>query len=92
MPRSLFFTNKAAIIPRPSKLKEIPMFGLGTMELVIILVIVLVIFGAGKLPQVGSALGKGIKNFKEGMKDGETDVKTEVKAEKPIEVEKKKDV
>jgi len=68
------------------------MFGLGTMELVIILVIVLVIFGAGKLPQVGSALGKGIKNFKEGMKDGETDVKTEVKAEKPIEVEKKKDV
>jgi len=62
------------------------------MELVIILVIVLVIFGAGKLPQVGSALGKGIKNFKEGMKDGETDVKTEVKAEKPIEVEKKKDV
>lgn len=68
------------------------MFGLGTMELVIILVIVLVIFGAGKLPQVGSAFGKGIKNFKEGMKDGEaTDVKTEVKAEKPIEVEKKKD-
>ena len=68
------------------------MFGLGTMELVIILVIVLVIFGAGKLPQVGSALGKGIRNFKDGMKDGEADVKTEVKVEKPIEVEKKKDV
>ncbi|HAD05155.1 MAG: preprotein translocase subunit TatA [Desulfuromonadales bacterium GWD2_61_12] len=68
------------------------MFGLGTMELVIILVIVLVIFGAGKLPQVGSALGKGIRNFKDGMKDGEADVKTEVKMEKPIEVEKKKDV
>lgn len=63
------------------------MFGLGTMELVIILVIVLVIFGAGKLPQVGSAFGKGIKNFKDGMKEGET----EVKVEKPIEVEKKKE-
>ena len=45
------------------------MFGLGTSELLIILVIVLVIFGAGKLPQVGSALGKGIKNFKDGIKD-----------------------
>ncbi|HAD04148.1 MAG: preprotein translocase subunit TatA [Desulfuromonadales bacterium GWD2_61_12] len=45
------------------------MFGLGTSELLIILVIVLVIFGAGKLPQVGSALGKGIRNFKEGVKD-----------------------
>jgi len=68
------------------------MFGLGTMELVIILVIVLVIFGAGKLPQVGSALGKGIRNFKDGMKDAEQEVKTVEKEEKTIEVEKKKDV
>lgn len=45
------------------------MFGLGTQELMIILVLVLVIFGAGKLPQVGSALGKGIRNFKSGMND-----------------------
>ena len=43
------------------------MFGLGTTELLIILVLVLVIFGAGKLPQIGSALGKGIRNFKEGV-------------------------
>jgi sec-independent protein translocase protein TatA len=43
------------------------MFGLGTQELVIILVIVLVIFGAGKLPQIGGALGKGIRDFKKGM-------------------------
>lgn len=40
------------------------MLGLGPMELVLILVIVLVIFGAGKLPQIGDALGKSIKNFK----------------------------
>ncbi|MFA5516641.1 MAG: twin-arginine translocase TatA/TatE family subunit [Desulfuromonadales bacterium] len=43
------------------------MFGLGTQELVIILVLVMVVFGAGKLPQVGSALGKGIRNFKQGI-------------------------
>jgi len=40
------------------------MLGLGPMELVLILVIVLIVFGAGKLPQIGDALGKGIKNFK----------------------------
>ncbi len=45
------------------------MFGLGTQELMIILVLVLVVFGAGKLPQVGGAIGKSLRNFKEGMKD-----------------------
>ncbi len=47
------------------------MFGLGTTELIIILVLVLIIFGAGKLPQVGGALGKGLRNFKDGVKDAE---------------------
>ncbi|MDT8440096.1 MAG: twin-arginine translocase TatA/TatE family subunit [Desulfuromonadales bacterium] len=46
------------------------MFGLGTTELIIILVLVLIIFGAGKLPQVGGALGKGLRNFKDGMHEG----------------------
>jgi len=45
------------------------MFGMGTTELMIIMAIVLVIFGAGKLPQVGGALGQGIRNFKKGMND-----------------------
>ncbi len=40
------------------------MFGFGVTELIIILGIVLVIFGAGKLPDIGAGLGKGIKNFK----------------------------
>ena len=39
-------------------------FGIGSTEMIILLVIVLILFGAGKLPQVGEALGKGIKNFK----------------------------
>jgi len=47
--------------------------GLGMTELIIILVIVLVIFGAGKLPEVGGALGKGIKNFKSSMSDTSED-------------------
>ncbi len=50
------------------------MFGLGTQELLIILVLVMIIFGAGKLPQVGSALGKGLRNFKKGINDGEEEI------------------
>ncbi len=45
------------------------MFGLGFPELLIILVIILVIFGAGKLPQVGEALGKGLGKFRSAMDD-----------------------
>ncbi len=51
------------------------MFGLGVPELIIILVIVLIIFGAGKLPKIGEGLGKGIKNFRKATKEmGEIDV------------------
>ncbi len=45
------------------------MFGLGMPELIIILVIVLVIFGANRLPQLGEGLGKAIKGFKKGISD-----------------------
>jgi len=45
------------------------MFGLGTSELLIILLIVIVLFGAGKLPQLGAGLAKGIKNFRNTMSD-----------------------
>ena len=45
------------------------MFGIGMQELLIILVIVLIIFGAGKLPEIGSALGKSINNFKKSMNE-----------------------
>jgi sec-independent protein translocase protein TatA len=45
------------------------MFGIGMPELIIILVIILIIFGAGKLPEIGGAIGKGIKNFKKATRE-----------------------
>ncbi len=47
------------------------MFGLGPMELVIVLVIVVIIFGVGKLPQVGKALGTAISEFRSTVKTPE---------------------
>jgi sec-independent protein translocase protein TatA len=45
------------------------MFGLGIWELVLILVIVIIIFGVGKLPEIGGALGKSIKAFKKATRE-----------------------
>ncbi len=42
--------------------------GLGTTELLIILAIVILVFGAGKLPQLGAGLGEGIRNFRKSMR------------------------
>ena len=50
------------------------MFGLGLPELLIILVIVVLLFGAGRLPQIGSGIGEGIKNFRKSMKDNKSEV------------------
>ena len=54
------------------------MFGLGVTELIIILVIVIVLFGVGRLGKIGGELGSGIKAFREGIssdKDDENDTK-----------------
>ncbi len=48
---------------------------LGMMELLVVLAIVVLFFGGRKLPQLGSALGESIKNFKKGMKEDDTDKK-----------------
>jgi len=62
------------------------MFGLGLPELIIILVIIFIIFGAGKLPEIGGAIGKGIKSFRKAAKDADSiEITTvdEKKNEKP---------
>lgn len=45
------------------------MFGLGVGELIVVLVIVLVVFGAGRLPEVMGSLGKGVQSFKKGLRE-----------------------
>jgi sec-independent protein translocase protein TatA len=47
---------------------------MGISELLIILVIILIIFGAGKLPELGDGIGRGIKNFRKAVKTDEIDV------------------
>lgn len=49
-------------------------FNLGFWEIVIIALIVLLLFGGKKIPELMKGLGKGVKNFKDGMKDVENDV------------------
>ena len=46
--------------------------GLSIWHILVVLVVVVILFGAGKLPRVLGDLGKGIKNFKEGIKDDDT--------------------
>jgi len=64
------------------------MFGIGMTELLVILAIVLVIFGANKLPEIGKGMGQAIGNFKKSMKESnEIDVTPE---NKKLEGEDKK--
>lgn len=63
--------------------------GFGLQELLVILAIVLIIFGAGKLPQIGKNLGKGIKEFKEAIRDGGGEDNQEKKKQEEISNEKK---
>ncbi|MCX7981296.1 MAG: twin-arginine translocase TatA/TatE family subunit [Syntrophales bacterium] len=57
---------------------------IGMPELLVILVIVLIIFGAGKLPEIGSAIGKGIRNFKKATREtDELETTTENKKTTP---------
>lgn len=58
------------------------MFGLGAPELIIILVIVVLIFGAGKLPEIGGAVGKAIKGFKKSVHEPEEGDKPAKKEDK----------
>jgi sec-independent protein translocase protein TatA len=55
------------------------MFGIGVPEMLVILGIIVLIFGARRLPEIGSGLGKAIKNFRAGVSNDEIDVTPEKK-------------
>ena len=88
-----------AIAPRPGRaynlyklnrahsivcaMREAKMAGLGTPELLILLAIVLLVFGVGRIGKLGSELGKGIRAFREGIREGQDEL--DEKDEKPTE-------
>ena len=80
------FPDKFAIIPPVRNIlifrsETELMMGIGFPELMIILVIIMIIFGAGKLPEIGAAFGNSIKNFKKSMKSDEETKSEETKSE-----------
>lgn len=59
------------------------MFGnLGAGEIILILLVILILFGAKKIPELARGIGKGMSEFKRGLKDVEEDIKTSEKEEK----------
>lgn len=58
------------------------MFGLSAWELVIVFLAILLLFGAKRLPEIGSSLGKGIREFKGSIKEIESDVRDEIESPK----------
>jgi sec-independent protein translocase protein TatA len=85
------FLNFASIRKRKSMtLSILLIFGLGTTELLLIGLVVLLLFGGKKIPELMKGLGKGVKSFKDGMKDMEDEInsptpKKEEPREKPKE-------
>lgn len=65
-------------------------FKMGIWEIALILVIILIVFGVGKLPQVSSALGKGLRSFKKGQAGEEEEEVEKVASPKPKKAARKK--
>ncbi|MBI5509904.1 MAG: twin-arginine translocase TatA/TatE family subunit [Deltaproteobacteria bacterium] len=66
------------------------MMGLGTTEIVVILLIVLIIFGGSRLPQLGKGLGEAMRNFRDAFKSGDADESRRDVVEKPRDPTEKK--
>ena len=61
------------------------MFGMGPWEIVLILIVVLLVFGAKRIPEIAQSLGKGITEFKRGVKDVQTEIENNVNTAPPPE-------
>ncbi len=65
------------------------MFGnLGAGEIILILLVILILFGAKKIPELARGIGKGMSEFKKGLKDVEDEIKTADKDQKKVEEKK----
>jgi sec-independent protein translocase protein TatA len=70
------FSSESSVYPALAKRKAYnPMFGIGVPELMLILVLALIIFGPGKLPDVGKAVGKALGEFRNASREIETEIK-----------------
>jgi len=65
------------------------MGSIGAPELIVIALIALLLFGAGRIADIGKGLGQGIKNFKQGLKEPEEEQAKEIEDEKPAKLAKK---
>ena len=59
------------------------MFGIGWQEILVIVLIILLLFGARKIPEMMRSIGKGVRELKKGMKDIESDTKEDVEGKPP---------
>ena len=66
-------------------------FRIGPWEIALILVIILIVFGVGKLPQVGGAIGKGLRAFRKGQRGEDDEEEEEEKKPKPKKTVRRKD-
>lgn len=64
------------------------LFGLGGQEVLLIALVVLLLFGGAKIPELMRGLGKGVKSFKDGMKDVDEEVRSEEVRSEEVKSEK----
>lgn len=67
---------------------SILLFGVGTPEILLIALVVLLLFGGKKIPELMKGLGKGVNSFKKGLHDIDEDIKTDIDADKKKDSEK----
>ena len=59
------------------------MFGMGPWELLVVFLVILLLFGAKRLPEIAQGMGKGIREFRKAMKDTTSEIKSSLDEEKP---------